>query len=38
MSVWCRSLLALAPDVPAMANAPLPYRLRALLAMTLFAQ
>ncbi|MCX5152043.1 MULTISPECIES: respiratory nitrate reductase subunit gamma [unclassified Streptomyces] len=37
VSVWFRSLLALDPDVPAMARAPLPYQLHALLAMTLFA-
>ncbi|MEV6579949.1 respiratory nitrate reductase subunit gamma [Streptomyces sp. NPDC051582] len=37
VSVWFRSLLALDPDVPAMAGAPLPYQLHALLAMTLFA-
>ncbi|MFE5539078.1 respiratory nitrate reductase subunit gamma [Streptomyces sp. NPDC056492] len=37
VSVWFRSLLTLDPDVPAMAGAPLPYQLHALLAMTLFA-
>ncbi|MFD0254632.1 respiratory nitrate reductase subunit gamma [Streptomyces sp. NPDC127113] len=37
VSVWFRSLFTLAPDVPAMAEAPLVYRLHALLAMALFA-
>ncbi|CAM5672682.1 hypothetical protein SANTM175S_10603 [Streptomyces antimycoticus] len=37
VSVWFRSLFALDPDVPAMADAPLAYRLHALLAMALFA-
>ncbi|MEU3721714.1 respiratory nitrate reductase subunit gamma [Streptomyces sp. NPDC031705] len=37
VSVWFRSLLALDPDVPAMAGAPLVYQVHALLAMTLFA-
>ncbi|MEV7614156.1 respiratory nitrate reductase subunit gamma [Streptomyces sp. NPDC089799] len=37
VSVWFRSVLALDPDVPAMAHAPLPYQVHALLAMTLFA-
>ncbi|MEV7418603.1 respiratory nitrate reductase subunit gamma [Streptomyces sp. NPDC089919] len=37
VSVWFRSVLALDPDVPAMANAPLVYQVHALLAMALFA-
>ncbi|EOY49930.1 Respiratory nitrate reductase alpha chain [Streptomyces lividans 1326] len=37
VSVWFRSLFALDPDVTAMAQAPLVYRLHALLAMALFA-
>ncbi|MER7775112.1 respiratory nitrate reductase subunit gamma [Streptomyces sp. NPDC096191] len=37
VSVWFRSLFTLAPDVPAMAGAPLVHRLHALLAMALFA-
>ncbi|MER6142801.1 respiratory nitrate reductase subunit gamma [Streptomyces sparsogenes] len=37
VSVWFRSLFALDPDVPAMAHAPLVYRLHALLGMALFA-
>ncbi|MEV5757086.1 respiratory nitrate reductase subunit gamma [Streptomyces tendae] len=37
VSVWFRSLFALDPDVTAMAEAPLVYRLHALLAMALFA-
>ncbi|MGW5868391.1 respiratory nitrate reductase subunit gamma [Streptomyces sp. NPDC055239] len=37
VSLWFRSLFTLAPDVPAMAHAPLVYQVHALLAMTLFA-
>jgi nitrate reductase gamma subunit len=37
VSVWFRSLATLDPDVPAMAHAPLVYRLHALLGMALFA-
>lgn len=37
VSIWFRSLFTLDPDVPAMAHAPLVYRLHALLAMALFA-
>ncbi|MEU7552792.1 respiratory nitrate reductase subunit gamma [Streptomyces sp. NPDC044571] len=37
VSVWFRSVLALDPDVPAMAQAPLPYQVHAFLAMSLFA-
>lgn len=37
VSLWFRSLFTLDPDVPAMAGAPLVYRLHALLAMALFA-
>ncbi|MES4905267.1 MULTISPECIES: respiratory nitrate reductase subunit gamma [unclassified Streptomyces] len=37
VSVWFRSLFTLDPDVPAMAHAPLVYRLHALLGLALFA-
>ncbi|MFD7663656.1 respiratory nitrate reductase subunit gamma [Streptomyces sp. NPDC059788] len=37
VSVWFRSLFALAPDVQAMARAPFTYQLHALLGMALFA-
>ncbi|MCQ8193155.1 respiratory nitrate reductase subunit gamma [Streptomyces rugosispiralis] len=37
VSIWFRSLFTLDPDVPAMAHAPLVYRIHALLAMVLFA-
>ncbi|MFB7633918.1 respiratory nitrate reductase subunit gamma [Streptomyces sp. NPDC056149] len=37
VAVWFRSLFELAPDVPAMAHAPLVYQCHALLAMVLFA-
>ncbi|WP_413811251.1 respiratory nitrate reductase subunit gamma [Streptomyces sp. OE57] len=37
VSIWFRSLFTLDPDVPAMAHAPLVYRIHALLAMALFA-
>ncbi|MFE9611233.1 respiratory nitrate reductase subunit gamma [Streptomyces sp. NPDC006012] len=37
VSVWFRSLFTLAPDVQAMAAAPVQYRLHALLALALFA-
>ncbi|MFD7918754.1 respiratory nitrate reductase subunit gamma [Streptomyces sp. NPDC059740] len=36
VSLWFRSLFTLDPDVPAMAHAPLPYQVHALLAMALF--
>ncbi|MFD7814746.1 respiratory nitrate reductase subunit gamma [Streptomyces sp. NPDC059785] len=36
VSVWFRSLLTLDPNVPAMAGAPLAYRVHALLGMALF--
>ncbi|MGV9850667.1 respiratory nitrate reductase subunit gamma [Streptomyces sp. NPDC003442] len=37
VSIWFRSLFTLDPDVPAMAHAPLVYRIHALLAMAVFA-
>ncbi|WP_329466816.1 respiratory nitrate reductase subunit gamma [Streptomyces sp. NBC_01431] len=37
VSLWFRSLIALDPDVSAMAHAPLVYQVHALLAMALFA-